>query len=216
MRPLRTWGILSASPVLQCPANRSALRVTQHGLRPQCFLFEAPLSKVTSHSARSFTLSAPSQSKPTPTLNPTFSYRIGASFSAKGHRFDPKENAFAFDARTSNTSAQDVVTGRPRSGQDAFFVSNVGNTNNVAFGVADGVGGWADQGIDSADLSHGLCQGMVKVAGELHSQEKQNLSPRSILGNAYREIVQERKIGGGGSTACVATGDEDGTLKVSK
>ena len=216
MRPLKTLGVLSASPVLQCPASRSALHVTQHGLRPQCFLFEAPQSKVTSHLSRNFTLSAPSHSKPTPTLNPTFSYRIGASFSAKGHRFDPKENVFTFDARTSNISAQDVITGRSRSGQDAFFVSKVGNTSNVAFGVADGVGGWADQGIDSADLSHGLCLGMAKVAVDLHSPEKQNLSPQSILGNAYREIVQEGKISGGGSTACVATGDEDGTLKVSK
>lgn len=86
----------------------------------------------------------------------------------------------------------------------------------MAFAVADGVGGWADQGIDSADFSHGLCQGMAKVAREIYSQDKRDLWPQLILGNAYQEIVREGKIDGGGSTACVATGDEEGNLKVAK
>ena len=95
-------------------------------------------------------------------------------------------------------------------------MSGAGNSSNVAFGVADGVGGWADQGIDSADFSHGLCQEMAKVTRELHSPDKKDLWPQFILGNAYQEIVREGKIGGGGSTACVATADEEGNLKVAK
>ncbi len=86
----------------------------------------------------------------------------------------------------------------------------------MAFGVADGVGGWSDQGIDSADFSHGLCQEMAKVARGIHSTDQKDLWPQFILGNAYREIVREGKISGGGSTACVATGDEEGNLKVAK
>ena len=123
---------------------------------------------------------------------------------------------FNFNAQTQTTSGQDVFTGRPNSGQDAFFVSRAGSSGNVAFGVADGVGGWADQGIDSADFSHGLCLGMAKVAGEIHSPEQRNFSPQIILGSAYQEIVREGKIQGGGSTACVATGDKEGNLKVAK
>ena len=95
-------------------------------------------------------------------------------------------------------------------------MSRIGNSSNVAFGVADGVGGWADQGIDSADFSHGLCQGMAKVARELQSSDKRYLWPVSILNNAYQEIVREGNISGGGSTACVAIGDEEGNLKVAK
>ena len=57
---------------------------------------------------------------------------------------------------------------------------------------------------------------MSKVARELDSSEKKTLSPQLILGKAYEEIVQEGNIGGGGSTACVATGDEEGNLKVAK
>ncbi len=147
---------------------------------------------------------------------PIFSYRIGASFSAKGHRFDPKKDVFTFNAQAQIISGQDIFTGRPNSGQDAFFVSRAGNSSNVAFGVADGVGGWSDQGIDSADFSHGLCQEMAKVARGIHSTDQKDLWPQFILGNAYREIVREGKISGGGSTACVATGDEEGNLKVAK
>lgn len=95
-------------------------------------------------------------------------------------------------------------------------MSSIGNSNNVAFGVADGVGGWADQGIDSADFSHGLCQGMAKVAKELHSTDKKDLRPIHILDDAYQEIVRDGKISGGGSTACLAVGDEGGNLKVAK
>ena len=95
-------------------------------------------------------------------------------------------------------------------------MTKAGNSSNVAFGVADGVGGWADQGIDSADFSHGLCVGMSKVARAIDSSEKKDLSPQFILGNAYEEIVREGNISGGGSTACVATGDEEGNLKVAK
>ena len=156
------------------------------------------------------------QSLSTPGLTPTFSYGIGASFSAKGRRFDPKKDVFTFNAQAQIISGQDTFTGRPNSGQDAFFVSRAGKNGNVAFGVADGVGGWSDQGIDSADFSHGLCQEMAKVARETQSPDKKDLWPQFILGNAYQEIVREGQISGGGSTACVATGDEEGNLKVAK
>lgn len=209
MRPLRTFGVLSASPLLQCPSSRSALFVTQQGLRPQSPA-EAHIRPITGR----FTVSTPSQSITTSSSSPTFSYRIGASFSAKGHRFDPKKDIFAFNAQAQITPGQGVFTGRPNSGQDAFFVSRAGNSSNVAFGVADGVGGWADQGVDSADFSHGLCQKMAKVARELESPDQKNLWPQYILGNAYQEILRDGEIDGGGSTACVATGGEEGNLKV--
>ena len=215
MRPLQTWAISAASPLLQYPASRSALFVTQQALRPRHYPNGAFVLK-TCCPVRNFTVSAPSQSLPTPSLKPTFSYRIGASFSAKGRRFDPKKDLFTFDSQAQSTTEQVVFTGRPSSGQDAFFVGRVGNSRNVAFGVADGVGGWADQGIDSANFSHGLCLGMAKAAGEIHSPEKKDLSPQVILNNAYQEIVREGEIQGGGSTACVATGDEEGNLKVAK
>ena len=216
MRPLETRAISAASPLRQCPASRSALFVTQQTLHPRYHPTGAFVFKNIRPPVRKFTISAPSRSLPTSSLKPTFSYRIGASFSAKGRRFDPKKDVFTFNSQTESRSGQEIFTGRPNSGQDAFFVSRVGNSSNVAFGVADGVGGWSDQGIDSAKFSHGLCLGMAKAAGEIHSPEEKDLSPQVILNNAYQEIVREGEIQGGGSTACVATGDEEGNLKVAK
>jgi len=44
---------------------------------------------------------------------------------------------------------------RSKGGEDAFFISNDG----TLMGVFDGVGGWADEGIDPRDYSNGLSQG---------------------------------------------------------
>ena len=218
MRPLRTLDISSACPLLQSSANCIALFVTQKNLRLQTFPTRALIFKTTDHAARKFTLSAPSSLTSTSSSRPNseFSYRIGASFSAKGRSFSPNKDVFTYNSRRKNTSGQEIFTGRPNSGQDAFFVSSVGNSSNVAFGVADGVGGWADQGIDSADFSHGLCLGMARAAQDLNSPDEKDLQPHVILNDAYQEIVQEGKVQGGGSTACVATGDEEGNLKVAK
>ena len=216
MRPLKTLGIPTASPLLQRPAGRSALFITQRSRRPQCSAIRVSRFRNTGHLARNLSVSATSQSEHTPSSRPTFSYRIGASFSGKGRRFNPRSDVFGSKVPALNDSSQEIFTGRPNSGQDAFFVCAADDSSNVAFGVADGVGGWADQGIDSADFSHGLCAGMGKVARELHFGEKKDLLPQYILSNAYHEIVMEGKIKGGGSTACVAVGDQEGSLKVAK
>ena len=107
-------------------------------------------------------------------------------------------------------------TGRPNSGQDAFFVSRIGNSSNTAFGVADGVGGWSDSGFDSAHFSHGLCQWMARTAETTGETEEKKLGPRELLNTAYTSIVADNLIEGGGSTACVAVGRGDGNLTVAK
>ena len=207
MRPLTTLGLLSLSPVY-CSACRNAPFLAQQALRSQCF----PISTSTSHLAGSIR-----RLSSTSAASPNFVYRIGASFSAKGRRFNPKEDIFSFDP----ADGDDIYTGRPNSGQDAFFVSNTGPTDKkgmrrkVAFGVADGVGGWADSGIDSADFSHGLCQSMSHMAKDAFTLETSN-DPQDLLEQAYDAIVREGSIAGGGSTACVAMGDQDGSLSVAK
>lgn len=95
-------------------------------------------------------------------------------------------------------------------------MSNIGDSGTVAFGVADGVGGWADSGIDSAHFSHGLCQSMALVAREVGQMDKATLGPRELLNRAYEGIIADREIDGGGSTACVALGRNDGNLTVAK
>ena len=109
--------------------------------------------------------------------------------------------------------------GRISSGQDSFFVSSVGRSQSVAFGVADGVGGYQDQGIDSADFAHGLCSNMGKVANNFSTgkgSESEKLSPLQLLKSGYSKVCSDKTIVGGGSTACLAVANPDGGLEVAK
>jgi len=155
-----------------------------------------------------------SRSYPTTTASHGFSYRIGASFSAKGRRFNPKTDHYFYDPANQTQSKYD--TGKPTSGQDAFFVSRLGNGGSMAFGVADGVGGWSDSGIDSAHFSHGLCQRMIEVAENANISTENTLGAQKLLQNGYDAVVADETIAGGGSTACIAVGRDDGNLEVAK
>jgi len=103
---------------------------------------------------------------------------------------------------------------RPDSGQDAYFISRVGDSEAVAFGVADGVGGWVDSGIDSADFAHGFCGYMADSAYSVKEWAK--LTARGLIMMGYEKIVTDQTVTGGGSTACVGIAREDGSLEVAK
>ncbi|KAL8752107.1 MAG: hypothetical protein Q9184_005840 [Pyrenodesmia sp. 2 TL-2023] len=141
----------------------------------------------------------------------SITYNVGAAFAGKDWNFAGKKNTFSFDPSGQSTDQQ-PFTGRPTSGQDAFFISNVGNGSSTAFGVADGVGGWVQSGIDPADFSHGLCRYLVKNAKDSPGNDR--LGARELLERGFQDVVSDEKITGGGSTACVAVGDSFGYLEV--
>ena len=219
MLPLKSIGLLGLTPILQSSACRFSPLFSQQDLRPQCLPRTAnspyidpkfPIrTSIVSTSARTYSAGTP-QSK----SQHHFSYRIGAAFSAKGLRFEPKRDHYLYDP--VNHPRKDYVTGRPTSGQDAFFVSRVGNGSTVAFGVADGVGGWSNSGIDSAHFSHGLCEHMIEAAENTNNTEERTLGAGKLLQTGYNAVVADELIAGGGSTACVAVGNEDGSLQVAK
>ncbi|KAI5285075.1 hypothetical protein KEM54_000849 [Ascosphaera aggregata] len=129
---------------------------------------------------------------------------------------------------------------RPDSGEDAFFVSKVGigraianangsqNDNHnehegsdadidhaIAFGVADGVGGWANSGVDPADFSHALCTYMADSAMEWKQRSShQRLSGRKLIQMAYDKSLRDKTIFAGGSTASIGLAWESGELEL--
>lgn len=153
-----------------------------------------------------------------------FVYKIASAFSAKGHPFQKEKHHCQYDSDSGQHWWADrpIEAGKARarrhaSGQDAFFVVGIGSTGSVAFGVADGVGGWADQGIDSAEFAHGLCDSMHHTAANhpgISEQAKLHLTPDVLLQTGYNIVCHDPKIAGGGSTACVAVADCDGVLTV--
>lgn len=150
---------------------------------------------------------------PTPTK---FSYHIAASFIAKDRPYDPSTHIFQFDPQTlAHFPKSSHRASRPDSGHDAFFVSPVNESGAVAFGVADGVGGWVDSGVDPADFSHGLCKYMATAARENTSEASgPRLSARQLMQQGYDAVCRDRSLRAGGSTACVAIARPDGTLDV--
>ena len=219
MLPLKSISLLGLTPILQTSACRFAPLFSQQDLRPQCFsrasnssysdLRSPPRALNPTTSPRAYSTIS-SQAAPQQSI----AYRVGASFSAKGHRFDPKRDHYTYDP--ASRASTKYSTGRPTSGQDAFFVSRVGNGTSLAFGVADGVGGWADSGIDSAHFSHGLCDRMVEAAESTNKTAEETLGAEKLLKFGYDGVVADETIAGGGSTACVAVGKGNGSFQVAK
>jgi protein phosphatase PTC7 len=147
-----------------------------------------------------------------------FSYDIAASYIGKDRPYDPATHIFQFNPHHRMQAPKDRShkASRPESGQDAFFVSRVGangsHNSSVALGVADGVGGWADQGVDPADFSHGLCEYMAAAAHEHAADEK--VSPRRLMQAGYDAVNADPTIKAGGSTAVVGVLSSTGSLEV--
>ncbi|CAI4216186.1 unnamed protein product [Parascedosporium putredinis] len=124
-------------------------------------------------------------------------YGIAASYIAKGHKFDPSTHVY--------------------HGHDAFFVSRLGDTGSVAFGLADGVGGWVESNVDPADFSHAFCDYMAAQAyyhGSDASRPIEHLTARRLMEKGYSDVLHDGSISAGGSTACVGLASPDGCLEV--
>ncbi|KAI1075819.1 protein serine/threonine phosphatase 2C [Whalleya microplaca] len=146
-----------------------------------------------------------------------FTYHAAASFSAKNKRFDPATNVFHFNPYNRiQTQKKRPKSKRPASGQDAFFISRVNDTSALAFGIADGVGGWEDSGVDPADFSHSFCDYMASAAYEHKpdAADSRHFTARTLMQRGYDDVCQDRTIHAGGSTACIAIANEDGVLEV--
>lgn len=149
---------------------------------------------------------------------------MAASYSAKQDRFNAEKNVYIrppYDPTKSKIwdwqECKESLDKRKRakSGQDAFFFSQVGDTETTAFGVADGVGGWVESGLDPADFSHGLCEYMACAARSWpHGFNTTSLHPKDLMQVAYDEVTEDASIEGGGSTACLAVAEPNGNVEV--
>ncbi|KAK8048628.1 hypothetical protein PG994_010358 [Apiospora phragmitis] len=168
------------------------------------------------YSSRYFSTQPPRRS-PSTDSNPMqkFTYHAAASFSGKGKRFDPSSNVFHFNPYNRvQPQIKRPKSKRPASGQDAFFIARMGGTNDVAFGVADGVGGWEESGVDPADFSHSFCDYMALAAYESKPDDVRPLTAKALMQKGYDDVCHDKSIPAGGSTACVAVVSEDGVMDV--
>ncbi|KAJ9157439.1 Protein serine/threonine phosphatase 2C [Pleurostoma richardsiae] len=158
-----------------------------------------------------------------------FTYNVAASYIAKDRPYDPSTHVFHFNPYNRvQPPKKRSKHSRPESGQDAFFVSRIDDTGGVAVGVADGVGGWMDSGVDPADFSHGFCDYMAAAAYEHRPaaaassnestgevvKDVQALTARQLMQIGYDAVCADSSIQAGGSTAIVGLFEPDGVLEV--
>ncbi|KAF9363299.1 hypothetical protein BGX34_004434 [Mortierella sp. NVP85] len=156
----------------------------------------------------------------------TFNYLLAASWHPKSRqRKQQQEQEDVANAERTMRWKQKLRAAHPPSrpysgnvdaGEDAFF--HVSTPSRVALGVADGVGGWAEMGVDPSLFSWALMNNAENIARLTDRAEQQNdtsarnlaassesniLDAQSILDGAYNELVQSGTVEAGSSTACI-------------
>jgi len=81
---------------------------------------------------------------------------------------------------------------KDKGGEDSYFIS----TDGSVIGIFDGVGGWAESGVDPRDYSYVLSEGCRQAVEELRFSD-----PLSILNYGYKKSLAIM----GSSTACILT-----------
>ncbi|KAK0356240.1 Protein phosphatase 2C 7 [Friedmanniomyces endolithicus] len=172
--------------------------------------FREPLSQMPLLQHRAYSSDPPAQSR--------FTYRLAAA--AAGKRTPsraPKawQDYWLYTSTQVNATPPYLRSTKPNSGEDAFFAATVGGSkHHVAFGVADGVGGWQDQGVDPSDFSHGLC-GLMAGTAYIHDalEAGKNVRPQELMQTAYDAVIVNPRIVAGGCTASLAVVDGAGGME---
>ncbi|PNS18523.1 hypothetical protein CAC42_5062 [Sphaceloma murrayae] len=186
---LRTWLVRPQHALVSIPARRTPATITNRDNRGRRSYSDAKI--------------------------PPFTYHVGASASGKRSKLRQAEHGVNFwtqkDVEERDPS---IFTSIEKfSGQDAFFMAHIAKSKmHVVFSVADGVGGWEDQGVNPAAFSHGLCRYMAEAT--LRPEQQEDLRPIHLMQKAYDQVQKDKKIPAGGSTASVATVDATGYMEV--
>ncbi|EEQ34843.1 azr1 protein [Microsporum canis CBS 113480] len=151
---------------------------------------------------------------------PKMSFRLAVSSSGKGRRFSPDRNFYNFHPQVHDAigiqspNYYDRKAKRPDSGEDAFFISKIGYDDNAfAFGVADGVGGWSESGIDPADFSHSFCGHMAETSLNWESSPE-SLRAMTLMRLGYEKTLLDKAVFAGSSTACIGVARDDGSVQL--
>lgn len=160
------------------------------------------------------------QSYSTSSSDTTFTYRIAAASAPKGvspRPPKPGRDYWNYASTHENSSPPYLRSTKKDSGEDAFFASTIGGSqSHVAFGVADGVGGWQDQGVDPSEFSQALC-GLMAGSANIHENIEENpVKPQPLLQQAYDAVMNNPRIAAGGCTASLGVMNRRGSIETAK
>jgi protein phosphatase PTC7 len=150
-----------------------------------------------------------------------FTYRLAAASSPKtGPPRPPKlgRDYWHYASTHVNPSPPYLRSTKKDSGEDAFFATTVGGSpHHVAFGLADGVGGWQESGVDPSVYSQALC-GLMAGTANLHEglEAGKPCRARDLLTTAYDAVMANPRIPAGGCTASLGVADAEGNIETAK
>ncbi|WFD18274.1 protein-serine/threonine phosphatase [Malassezia caprae] len=85
------------------------------------------------------------------------------------------------------------------AGEDALMVAKSPDQSTVLLGVADGVGGWSESGVDPSLYSNAL----LHYAAQFAERHATMPTPQAILQHAFDQVAENPEIEAGSSTACL-------------
>ncbi|KAG1782482.1 phosphatase 2C-like domain-containing protein [Suillus placidus] len=169
-----------------------------------------------------------SSTRPASPPSRLYQFHFGASWAAKPPEKSRIHVPFSSDTtigrwRDEMLGKWKNATSRPDAGEDFFFVTEVcpgrSSSHGVSFGVADGVGGWVDSGVDPSLFAQTLMYhahrysrhgwaGEPEIDPTQEYEERERvegweLTPSKCLECAYHGVLRERLVSAGSSTACV-------------
>ncbi|KAK4058633.1 Protein phosphatase 2C 7 [Microbotryomycetes sp. JL221] len=112
------------------------------------------------------------------------------------------EDWFMLD-RTSAMATQDAASQLAGKGG----VTDAEAMETVVMAVADGVGGWTESGVDPSHFSQAL------MFYAHNSVNQGTTDPKKILEEAYDQVLKEKRVVAGSSTACVLAISDAGQLR---
>ncbi|KAG6897566.1 hypothetical protein C0992_000154 [Termitomyces sp. T32_za158] len=156
-----------------------------------------------------------------------YTFHIGASWAGKNTDARKGRKAPSFPPDSDIGMWRDHTLSRPKAvnstsaGQDFLFVQAMRNNSGIAFGVADGVGGWEESGVDPSLFSQALMfhahrysrnawAGEPEIDPTLDYEEREEvegweMTPYECLDLAYGGVLREKFVQAGASTACLVT-----------
>ncbi|KAI0928726.1 hypothetical protein AcW1_005890 [Taiwanofungus camphoratus] len=168
------------------------------------------------------------QTRSVSSLPRSYRFHVGASWAGKPpepHARRIKSKPFPSDSEISGWREETMSRFHSamgnRIGEDFFYVQEMRSQSGVSIGIADGVGGWVDSGVDPSMFSQALMYHAHRYAkdswaGEPETDPMQEyeereqvegweLYPAECLELAHGGVLRERAVQAGSSTACLLT-----------
>uniref|UniRef100_A0AAV1U9H4 Protein phosphatase n=1 Tax=Peronospora matthiolae TaxID=2874970 RepID=A0AAV1U9H4_9STRA len=133
-----------------------------------------------------------------------FSSSTAKSSSSSGNQRTASAASFFLDAKAA-CKGKNCVLGKEPSGiganpatcgEDSFFI-----TPDVV-GVADGVGGWNENGVDPGKISRSLMRNAAVFVRQQRA-ENSSASTQKILSHGYNQALLDDGVEAGSTTACI-------------